>query len=136
MKFLITGNMGYIGGCVTRAIRRALPNATLVGFDAGYFSHCLSDSPALPETRIDVQHFGDVRAFPGALLRDVDAVVHLAAVSNDPMGNAFEGVTHDINYESSKRIATMAAEAGVHHFVFASSCSIYGFSEDGPRKEP
>jgi nucleoside-diphosphate-sugar epimerase len=65
----------------------------------------------------------------------VDAVVHLAAISNDPMGNSFEKVTKDINDESSANLARLAKEAGVTRFVFASSCSMYGFAEGGPRKE-
>jgi nucleoside-diphosphate-sugar epimerase len=65
----------------------------------------------------------------------VDAVVHLAAISNDPMGNSFEKVTKDINDESSAHLARLAKQAGVARFVFASSCSMYGFAEGGPRKE-
>jgi nucleoside-diphosphate-sugar epimerase len=71
---------------------------------------------------------------PG-ILKGVDAVVHLAAISNDPMGNSFEKVTKDINDESSAHLARHAKQAGVARFVFASSCSMYGFAEGGPRKE-
>jgi nucleoside-diphosphate-sugar epimerase len=65
----------------------------------------------------------------------VDALVHLAAVSNDPMGNRFEAVTLQINYEASVNIARAAKAAGVRVFIFASSCSVYGFAEGGARKE-
>lgn len=135
MRILITGNMGYIGPCVTDELQRAYPDADLIGFDMGYFAHCLTGAVVLPETRIDRQHFGDMREFDPVVLEGVDAVVHLAAISNDPMGNTFEKVTHDINYESSARLARLAREAGVKRFVFASSCSMYGFAEGGPRKE-
>ena len=61
MKILVTGNMGYIGPTVMRQLRSSYPQATLVGLDTGYFAHCLTNSPQLPESRIDVQYFEDVR---------------------------------------------------------------------------
>jgi hypothetical protein len=70
-----------------------------------------------------------------ALLEGVDAVVPLAAVSNDPMGNKFERVTEDVNYRASVDVGRKARKAGVSHFVFASSCSVYGFAPGAPRKE-
>jgi nucleoside-diphosphate-sugar epimerase len=135
VKILITGNMGYIGPCVADELRRSHSDTTLIGYDTGYFAHCLTGAPALPETRIDQQYFGDMRDLSADVLRGVDAVVHLAAISNDPMGNTYEQVTHDINTESSVRLAKLAKAAGVRRFVFASSCSMYGFAEGGPRKE-
>lgn len=135
MKILITGNMGYIGPCVTNQLRRASPNDVLIGYDIGYFAHCLTGTEALPEVRIDTQYFGDMRSINPEILNGIDAVVHLAAISNDPMGNSFEKVTIDINDKSSAQLARLAKEAGVKRFVFASSCSMYGFAEGGPRKE-
>lgn len=127
--------MGYVGPRVMARLRVSLPQAVLVGFDTGYFAHCLTGAAALPETCIAQQYFGDMRAIDPAALEGVDAVVHLAAISNDPMGNTYERVTEEINYESSARLARLACEAGVRRFVFASSCSMYGFAEGGPRKE-
>lgn len=135
MKILITGNTGYIGPAVADQLRATYPGATLVGLDMGYFAHCLTGAEVLPESRIDLQYFADVRKLPSGTLQDVDAVVHLAGISNDPMGNTFEAVTHDINCESSVRLARLAKDAGVKKFVFASSCSMYGFAEGGPRTE-
>jgi nucleoside-diphosphate-sugar epimerase len=135
MKILVTGNMGYIGPCVTTQLRRSYPHATLVGMDIGYFAHCLTGTEALPERRLDVKHFADIRKVSPEMLRDVYAVVHLAAISNDPLGNTFEKVTKDINHKSSVRLARLAKQAGVRRFVFASSCSIYGFAKDGLRAE-
>ena len=135
MKILITGNMGYIGPSVADELQRAYSDVVLFGYDMGYFAHCLTGAAALPETRINQQYFGDMRAIDPGVLKGIDAVVHLAAISNDPMGNTFEKVTHDINYESSARLARFAKETGVKRFVFASSCSMYGFAEGGPRKE-
>jgi nucleoside-diphosphate-sugar epimerase len=69
------------------------------------------------------------------VLHGVTAVVHLAAVSNDPMGSRFESVTLDVNYRASVDLARKAKKAGVKTFVFASSCSTYGYAEGGPRAE-
>jgi nucleoside-diphosphate-sugar epimerase len=135
MKILITGNMGFVGPVLVRRLRNSFPEAELIGFDMGYFGNCLSSNGILPECRVDVQHFGDVRRFPKQSLTDVDAVVYLAALSNDPLGHAFEEATLDINYRSCVRAAKMAKEAGVKSFVFASSCSVYGYAEDGARTE-
>ncbi len=135
MKVLITGSMGYVGSVLGRYLRTAYPDAELIGYDQSYFGHCLTNASMLPEIVLNRQVFGDVRELPAALLDGVDAVVHLAAVSNDPMGNKFEAVTNDINAEASVRIARMAAKAGARNLVFASSCSMYGYAEGGPRKE-
>ncbi len=136
MQILITGNMGYVGPGVIARLRTAFPEARLVGLDHGWFAHCLTSRGVLPETALDEQRFGDVRRVTARDLEGFDAIVHLAAVSNDPMGNRFEAVTDAINHEASVRLARLAAEAGVGRFVFASSCSIYGFAADGrPRSE-
>lgn len=135
MNILITGAMGYIGPALARHLRQAMPNAHLIGYDTGYFAHCLTGATVLPESLFDAVHFGDVRSFPAELLKEVDGVVHLAAVSNDPMGKRFEAVTDAINHRASVDIFRKARDAGVGHFVFASSCSIYGFAAGGPRSE-
>jgi len=100
----------------------------------GYFAHCLSGA-ALPETVPHRQHLADLRDFDPAILDRVDAVVHLAAISNDPMGNRFTDVTREINHEAGVRLATLARAAGVRRFVFASSCSMYGAAAEGARTE-
>ncbi len=135
MKLLITGNTGYIGPLVYRHMRQTMPDMQIAGYDSGYFAHCLTGAACLPEAALLAQYWGDVRDLPGELLDDVDAVIHLAAISNDPMGKRYEQVTEDINYVSSKAIAQKALEHGVKRFVFASSCSMYGFAEGGPRQE-
>ena len=135
MKILITGNMGYVGPVLVRHLRRRFPDIHIIGVDSGLFAHCLTDAAVLPETMVDEQHFADVRDMPGAWLDGVDAVVHLAAVSNDPMGNKFEKVTDEINYQSSVRLAELSHKHGVKNYVFASSCSVYGAASGTPRKE-
>jgi nucleoside-diphosphate-sugar epimerase len=135
MKILITGNMGYIGPCVVERLRCSYSDATLVGLDMGYFANCLTNSVILPECRVDQQYFADIRRLPPDLLDDVDTVVHMAGISNDPMGNTFEEVTLQINYHASIELAKKARERGVRSFVFASSCSMYGSADDRPRGE-
>ena len=127
--------MGYIGPSVVRQLRHTRPNATLVGLDTGYFAHCLTGAEMLPETRLDIQYYADVRALPEAALKGVDAIVHLAAISNDPMGKTFEEVTYDVNHRASTNLAKTAKDQGVKAFIFASSCSMYGLADDTPRKE-
>jgi nucleoside-diphosphate-sugar epimerase len=129
MRILVTGNMGYIGPVVIAHLRETMPDAELIGYDAGFFAANVTSDGPLPEHLLDRQEFGDVRDLPARLLIGVDAVVHLAAVSNDPMGLRFEDDTIEINQVASLRLAKLAADAGVANFVFASSCSIYGFAE-------
>ena len=135
MKILITGNMGYIGPCVVERLRSSYPDSKLVGLDIGYFANSLTNAEILPECRVDQQYFSDIRTLPEGLLSGVDAIVHLAGLSNDPMGNTFEEVTLDINYRASIELAKKAKENGVRSFVFASSCSMYGSADDSPRDE-
>ena len=127
--------MGYVGPRVVRRLRQSHPDAILVGFDMGYFGNCLTAADILPECRVDLQYFGDVRRFPGELLNNVQAIVHLAAISNDPMGSMFEQVTHDVNYCATVQLAATAKEAGVRSFVFPSSCSVYGFFDGKVKTE-
>ncbi len=135
MRILITGNLGYLGPCVIRQLRQTWPEARLIGLDAGYFEGCTLDHAPRAECDPDQQLFADVRDLPSGLFSGVDAIVHLAALSNDPMGKTFEAVTSDINFRASLELARRAKKSGVKSFVFASSCSVYGSAEDTPRTE-
>jgi nucleoside-diphosphate-sugar epimerase len=135
MKILVTGNMGYIGPAVVRQLRSSYPGCEIVGLDMGFFGHCLTNAEYSPECIIDRQISGDVRKVDQAIFTGLDAVVHLAAISNDPMGNKFENATFAINQQASIDIAIKAKRSGVKNFVFASSCSVYGAAQGGPRKE-
>lgn len=135
MKILITGNMGYIGPCLVSHLRACYPGVTLVGLDMGYFASCLTNAETLPECKVDMQYFADVRRISKDALKDVDAIVHLSAISNDPMGKTFEEVTLDVNHRASIELAKKAKEMGVKTFVFTSSCSMYGAAEDSARTE-
>jgi len=135
MKILITGNMGYVGSVLTGVLHKKFEFSQIVGFDTGFFGHSLTDLNLYPDLPLATQFFGDVRDIKLDQLEGVDAVVHLAAISNDPMGNEFEEVTSEINRFASVRLVDLAAEAGVKNFVFASSCSMYGQTDGGTRKE-
>lgn len=135
MKILVTGNMGYVGPGVINQLRSSYPNSTLIGFDNGLFANCLTKTAYFPETKLNQQIFGDVRTFENDILKDVDVIVYLAAISNDPMGNKFEQVTSDINYKSAIRIAKAGKERGVRSVVYASSCSVYGAADDRAKVE-
>jgi nucleoside-diphosphate-sugar epimerase len=127
--------MGYVGPALLEQFSASRPDAVLTGIDTGYFAHCLTGCAMFPEARLVVQHFADLRKLPEHLFDGVGAVVHLAAISNDPMGDRFKDVTHDINFPASLELARQAKAAGVRRFVFASSCSVYGFAEGDARSE-
>ena len=127
--------MGYIGPVLVRLLKSSIRNCRVIGFDTGFFAPYLSFSDRLPETYLDAQYFGDARDITKLMEDNIDAVIHLAAISNDPMGKQFERVTHEINCQASVNLARICAQAGVQNFVFASSCSMYGAAGDIPRKE-
>ena len=135
MRILITGNMGYVGPAVISQLREHHPGAELIGYDTGLFASAVTTTGPAPEVKLDAQRFGDVRDITVDDLAGVDAVVHLAAISNDPIGNRFEAITDAINRGASLRLAECARQAGVRNFVFASSCSVYGLADSGARKE-
>ena len=126
MNILITGNLGYVGASLVKTLRFKYPKAKLIGYDLGFFQNCLTTQDLAPEVKLDVHYYGDVRLFDESILKGVDHVIHLAAISNDPIGNKFEQVTYDVNFKASLDIAKKSVKMGVKSFVFASSCSVYG----------
>ena len=122
-RVLITGHNGYIGSVMAPVLMEAGYEVT--GLDTQYFGPCtlVPDAVAVPCVR------KDIRDIEPQDLRGLDAVVHLAALSNDPIGNLDAGWTRQINYESSVRLAQYAKAAGVERFLFSSSCIMYGMSE-------
>jgi nucleoside-diphosphate-sugar epimerase len=131
VKILVTGNMGYIGPVAVEHLHKTMPDSFLAGLDTGYFGAFISTNDILPECRMDVQHFADVRSVPDHVFDGVDVVVHLAGISNDPIGNRFEEITLQINHAASIRLAHQAKRHGCRSFVFASSCSMYGAAPGG-----
>jgi len=120
MKILLTGHKGYIGAVAGPLLRSA--GHETIGLDTDLFADCDFGEPAqeIPEIR------KDLRDLTEADLDGFEAVVHLAALSNDPLGNLNPALTHEINYLASVHLAKLAKMAGVHRFVFSSSCSTYG----------
>lgn len=135
MKILIFGNLGYVGSVLTKHLRSTRPHAQIHGIDIGYFAHCLTGAVTSPEVYLDQQFYHDVRKIRPELFNDCDAIVLLAALSNDPIGDRFEAATKTINEDATIAIAQAASRSGVKNIVFASSCSIYGIAQGGPRKE-
>ena len=126
MRVLVTGHLGYIGTVLTPMLVKA--GHEVVGFDSDLYSRCTFSGGGqiynVPSIRKDTR---DVAASD---LVGFDAVLHLAALSNDPLGDLRPGLTDDINHLASVRLAQLAKNAGVRRFVFASSCSNYGQAGD------
>ena len=135
-KLLITGNLGYIGPVVSAHFRKHGLCEQIVGMDRGFFEHLIT----VPATDMlnyaaDLQIYADVRCPMPEMFTGVDTVIHLAALSNDPIGKEYEKITKEINADGTLKVAQMAKEQGVKHFVFASSCSVYGCAENIRRHE-
>jgi nucleoside-diphosphate-sugar epimerase len=122
-RVLITGHRGYIGSVMAPLMAEA--GYRIVGLDAGYFNACtlVPESVRVPARR------KDIRDITVADLQGFDAVIHLAALSNDPLGNLDTALTREINYQATARLAECARAAGVRRFLFSSSCIMYGMSE-------
>jgi nucleoside-diphosphate-sugar epimerase len=124
MRVLLTGHDGYIGTVLAPLLRRA--GHEVLGLDSFLFAGCAlgAEPEELPALNLDVR---DVE--PGAL-RGFDAVIHLAGISNDPLGDLSPETTFDINHRASVRLAELAKRSGVPRFLFSSSCSNYGAAGD------
>ena len=124
MRILVTGHNGYIGSVLVPILERA--GHEVVGLDSDLFAPCIFGQNG--HTVKSIQ--SDVRDVESEELAGFDAVIHLAAVCNDPVGNLNPQATYDINHLASVRVAEKAKEAGVERFLFASSCSLYGKAGD------
>lgn len=127
MQVLVTGHLGYIGTVLTPMLVKAGHKVT--GLDSDLYSRCTY--PAGGEIQEVPTIRKDVRDVQLSDLAGFDAILHLAALSNDPLGDLQPGLTDEINHRASVRIAELAKRAGVHRFVFASSCSNYGQAGEG-----
>lgn len=124
MRVLVTGHQGYLGSVMVPVLRTHGHEVT--GLDTGLFADCvLGPAPDDPPTLAV-----DVRDVTASQLAGFDAVVHLAALSNDPLGSLAPEVTYEINHGASVRLARCAKAAGVRRFVYASTCSVYGSAGD------
>jgi nucleoside-diphosphate-sugar epimerase len=129
MKVLVTGHRGYIGVEMVSELRKA--GHDVVGLDTGLYDECDFMAPPDEVPNVNV----DLRDVTAAQLKGIDAVLHLAALSNDPLGDLNPGITYDINQHASVRLARAAKEAGVRRFLFSSSCSLYGAGGEGALDE-
>ncbi len=125
MKVLVTGSQGYIG---TVLVQRLIEKGySVVGLDTGYYRDCnLTEPPEGVETLNK-----DVRDVTNSDLKSIDAILHLAALSNDPLSFLKPELTMDVNFTESVRLAMIAKETGVKKFILASSCSSYGINNTG-----
>jgi nucleoside-diphosphate-sugar epimerase len=124
LRVLVTGHRGYIGVVMTRTLQAA--GFEVVGLDSDLYRDCTFGNPdALPKVPSITR---DIRDVERSDLEGFHAVVHLAALSNDPLGDLDPDLTLDINHRASIRLASLAKAAGVSRYVFASSCSNYGAS--------
>ena len=135
MKILVTGNQGYIGSEFGKALKEHKQDIKLYGMDSGLFGSCLSTTDRVGDSFYDVQYFKDIREVDEDDLHNIDIVVSLAAVSNDPIGNDFEIATKEINLDANLKLAENSHKAGVKRMIVASSCSLYGFGGEVARSE-
>ncbi len=136
-KVLVTGSQGYIGSVLTDVLQQR--GYAVVGLDTGYYEDCLIDES--PSSYPCIAR--DIRDVTAADLEGIDAIVHLAALSNDPLGELAPALTDHINLQGTLRLATLARQVGVRRIVYASSQSMYGISntsseldEDDSEKHP
>jgi nucleoside-diphosphate-sugar epimerase len=127
MKVLVTGNKGYIGSVMVTLLQKA--GHEVQGYDIDFYNRCAyrpgGTVPYIPTA------YKDIRDIEPSDLQGFDAVIHLAALSNDPLSNLNPEITYQINYHGSVRAAAAAKKAGVKRFLLASSCSNYGAAGDG-----
>ncbi|HWM05005.1 MAG TPA: SDR family oxidoreductase [Actinophytocola sp.] len=122
MRVLLTGHKGYLGTVMAPVLRSA--GHEVIGLDSGLFAGCVLGGEPLDPPGHDV----DLRDVTLTHVSGVDAVIHLAALSNDPLGALAPDLTYDINHRASVRLARLARDAGVRRFLYASTCSVYGAS--------
>jgi nucleoside-diphosphate-sugar epimerase len=129
MRILLTGHAGYIGTVMLPMLVSA--GHDVVGLDSGLFAQCTFTSGIVPVQEMSK----DVRDAALGDLAGFDAIIHLAGLSNDPLGNLNPALTYEINHAATVRLARLAKSAGVPRFLFSSSCSNYGAAGDALRTE-
>jgi nucleoside-diphosphate-sugar epimerase len=125
MKVLVTGNQGYIGSVLTEMLLDK--GYEVIGYDTGYYADCFLVEPQ----HLHRQITKDIRNVSQEDLAGIEAIIHLAALSNDPLGELAPGLTEAINFQGTIALAKLAKEAGVERFIYASSQSMYGIADTG-----
>jgi nucleoside-diphosphate-sugar epimerase len=128
VRVLVTGHQGYLGTVMVPILRDAGHDVT--GLDSGYFADCILGPAPDDPPGIDGNRPVDLRDVTFDQLVEFDSVIHLAALSNDPLGALAPEITYAINHHASVRLARLAKEAGVRRFLYASTCSVYGAAGD------
>ena len=123
MNILVTGSLGYVGTHITRNL--TLKGYTVFGIDSGFYREC----NLVPINNEVSTILRDIRDLEISDFENIDVVIHLAALSNDPIGELDESLTYDINYKAAIRTAELAKAANVKRFVFASTQSLYGIAQ-------
>jgi nucleoside-diphosphate-sugar epimerase len=127
LKVLVTGNNGYIGTVMVPMLQAE--GFEVTGLDSDLFRNCVFGNPSITGAISNIPYLRkDIRDIERSDLVGFDAVVHLCALSNDPLGNLNPKMTYEINHEASVRLAKLAKSAGVGRYVLSSSCSVYGAS--------
>jgi len=122
MTILVTGNLGYIGSVLTDILHEK--NIDFIGYDVGYFENCLLQNSLNTFPQIKK----DIRDLDNNDLKNISDIVHLSALSNDPLGEFNSKITRDINFNATMSLATLAKKRGIKRFVYISSQSMYGIS--------
>ena len=128
MKILITGSSGYVGSYLIPFLRKKYPNYKLYGLDTGFYFQDLSADITIPEIHLDGVIFRDMRQQIKYLPKDIDTVIHLASLSNDPLGNINTKLTEEINVKGTQNLIKILNKKKFKKLIFASSCSVYGYS--------
>ena len=122
MRILVTGNLGYIGSVLTEILN---PEYEVIGYDIGFFKDSVLTKTVGPEKQI----YKDIRDVNEKDVEGVDYIIHLAALSNDPLGELNPDLTKEINFEATKKLALLAKKLGVKRLIYVSSQSMYGISD-------
>ena len=122
LRILLTGNQGYIGSVLSDIL---ISKYDVVGYDAGYFKDC----SLLKTKELTKQICKDIRDISTDDLKNIDVIIHLAALSNDPLGELNSNLTKEINFDATKKISDLAKKSKVKRFIYVSSQSMYGISD-------
>ena len=125
IKVLVTGNLGYIGSVLTKHLMEK--GFEVIGLDNGFFQNF----SYVQRKIINKQIIKDIRNIEKDDIKGFDEIIHLAAISNDPLGELNPQITYDVNHKASIKLAKLAKDIGIERFIFSSSCSVYGSYKGG-----